>query len=54
MVGRAGFEPATPRSLKDIHISRVLLGLEELCSRSQLTVLSYRPNELSDRDKDAY
>ena len=34
-------------------ISRVLLGLEE-CPWLQLTVLSYRPNGFSERDKDAY
>ena len=52
-MGPAGFEPATPRFPEVICISRVLLGLRASAG-SQLTVLSYGPNELSDRGEHAY
>ena len=56
MVGRERFELCRPIPvlvLDPTVISRVLLGRKSFAC-SQLTVLSYRPNEFSERDKDAY
>jgi len=55
-VGRERFELCRPIPvlvLDPTVISRVLLGRKSVAS-SQLTVLSYRPNGFSERDKDAY
>jgi hypothetical protein len=56
LVGRERFELCRPihvMVLDPTIISRVLLGHKSNAS-SQLTVLSYRPNKISDRDRHAY
>ena len=56
MVGRERFELCRPTGVMVLDptiISRVLLGHKSNAS-SRLTVLSYRPDKISDRDRHAY